>query len=149
MKTKTDQYIEEKTQHGNPFYTVTKDQWEAGQVAQIRNICCANQAPIDWAVLNVQMPDGARVKAVMRMDDLLAKVGSICASIETLGHKDRISRRLRFALHGNTIASLEPSDFPPPPAPDPNGTSVPYLDGQELDQRKSYEAWSAAKTEAA
>jgi hypothetical protein len=149
MKTKLDQYIEDKTTNGDPFYTVTSEEWKAGKVAQIRNLCCANQAPTDWAIMNVQMPDGSRVKAVMRMDDLLKKVGSTCANMESLGHKDKIHRWLRFALHRNTIAQLLPSDFSPSQGPNPNGTALPSAGSEEVAERKTYESWVADKEKAA
>lgn len=151
MNSAVNTFIEDRTKNGDPFYTVTPEDWNNAKIAQIRNIQLSNQHPLGASVFKVQMPDGTLVKAVMRTDDLLKKVGGICASIESMGEKSKIHKWLRFALHGNTIATLDRGDMPlANKVGNANGTALPGpLDSEEIAQRKDYESWVAENEQGA
>lgn len=133
-------YIDEKMVHGDPFYvTTSKDATDSGSVV---NIMLSNHNPLGLAVFKIVMRDGSTVKAFMSVAGLTRKIGSICATLELLGHKHIVHDSLKVAMHGNTNSGQKKEEA----APEPNGTMLPAaVDEEELDQRKAYENWVREK----
>jgi hypothetical protein len=137
---KVQKYIEENMKTGDPFFTVTEQ--DASEVGSVVNIKLSNQNPVNIAIFKIVMKDGSVIKAAMRISDLTRKIGTVCAGLEQLGHKDKVHRYLQFAMHGNTIGIIGDHELPPKP----NGTALPAVQDEcELADRKEYEKWAAEK----